>query len=72
MAEQAGQLKVDDVVDIFQDPITRNKFEGRARLVKRFKVRSTTPRIEDWEVRFYRSLVKLFVGVLWFFRQAQF
>ncbi len=55
MAEQAGQLKVDDVVDIFQDPITRNKFEGRASLVKKIKVRSTTPRIEDWEVRFLQE-----------------
>ncbi len=52
MAKQAAQLKVDDVVDIFQDPITRNKFEGRASLVKKIKVRSTSPRVEDWEVNF--------------------
>lgn len=53
---QQAALKAGDVVDVYEDPITREELEGRAKLLK---LLSRDPRqlgrgwhIERWEVQF--------------------
>jgi hypothetical protein len=41
-----------DIVSVYQDPITRQKEEGRARLIKKDNKLYTNPGTEFWQVQF--------------------
>jgi hypothetical protein len=46
-------MKKGDIIDVYEDPITQNKLEGRAVLVNQIKVeRWSDAQLERWDVRF--------------------
>ena len=46
-------MKKGDVVQIYEDPITKQKPEGQAELIKRLAYgENKLPKIERWEVKF--------------------
>jgi hypothetical protein len=62
--KKEGKMKKGDIIEIYQDPWTKKKIEGKAKLVKRFIEARQKNELEYWEVEFLSdgAIVNRWVG----------